>query len=127
MEEDPPQSICGDVKKTTEKIPWNCGGYKASFAILRKNKYEQLKVLRGATYKMEAWIRHKVFGMPLVITPAKAFCSKGDKWYLVVPRMVASWPNPLEARISDVLMISDLFCCCFFTMAIFYENGSSKF
>ncbi len=58
-----------------------------------------------ATSRALALILHRVLGIPLEINPAKALCSKGEMWYLVVPRTVTSWPKPLDRRANDNLML----------------------
>ena len=47
-----------------------------------------------------------VFGTPVVKNPAKALCSKGDRWYFVVPLMVTpSWPKLFPMLTSEVLIL----------------------
>ena len=54
----------------------------------------------------------KKLGMPFEMMPAKAFCSNGERWYFVTPRMPTppvsgSCPKPLPNRIRDVLIVND--------------------
>ena len=59
----------------------------------------------GATVNMERLILQRVLGTPDEMAPANAFCSMGDKWYLVVPRTVTpSWPKPLPNLAKEVLI-----------------------
>ena len=81
----------------------------------------------GTTVKKDFLILHRVFGNPLTFkmlflwhdksgkeltlpcekAPAKAFCSRGEIWYLVVPLMVTPRaPNPSPLLTTEVLMIS---------------------
>jgi len=46
------------------------------------------------------------FGSPFETTPASAFCSNGEMWYRVVPRIVAMVPNlpPLSIDVSLMMV-----------------------
>ena len=49
----------------------------------------------------------KELTLPCEKAPAKAFCSRGEIWYLVVPLMVTPRaPNPSPLLTTEVLMIS---------------------
>ena len=51
-------------------------------------------------------ILQSVLGTPVAMAPAKALCSKGERWYLVCPRTVANLPNSKPRRIEDTLILS---------------------
>ena len=47
--------------------------------------------------------------LPCEKAPAKAFCSMGDRWYLVVPLMVTPrFPKPRPFLISEVLILKNI-------------------
>ena len=58
--------------------------------------------------KTDFLILQRVLGRPWEKAPAKAFCSRGEMWYLVVPRMVTPrLPNPNPSLASEVLMVKN--------------------
>ena len=62
----------------------------------------------GTTMKTDFLILQRVLGRPWEKAPAKAFCSSGEMWYLVVPRMVTPrLPNPNPSLASEVLMVKN--------------------
>ena len=59
----------------------------------------------GRTMKTDFLILQRVLGSPWENAPAKAFCSKGEIWYLVVPRTVTPrLPKPSPSLASEVLI-----------------------
>ena len=60
----------------------------------------------GTTMKKELLILQRVFGRPWAKAPAKALCSRGEMWYLVVPLTVTpSLPKPRPSLATEVLMM----------------------
>ena len=56
--------------------------------------------------KKELRILQRVFGRPWAKAPAKALCSRGEMWYLVVPLTVTpSLPKPRPSLATEVLIV----------------------
>ena len=48
---------------------------------------------------------HKMLGKPVEMAPPIARCSKGERWYLVMPRTLAKLPKPLPSAMTEVLIL----------------------